>query len=78
MSGEIPAPAPTAQGMERFSTVCKRVLTADPFYFPQADYRGKTIFFCTETCLGAFLADPDVFYRVHPNSEKAKDHVETG
>lgn len=25
---------------------------------------------CTEACLGAFLADPDVFCKVHRNSDK--------
>jgi len=57
---------------ERFHTVCKRVFHADPAYFPQAKYQGKTIYFCTETCLEAFLADPKRFYCAHskPGSRK--------
>jgi len=62
----------------RFVVLCGRVFRdADPQYFPVVQYRGRTIRLCTESCLGAFLADPDIFYKVHRNSEKGKDHVET-
>ena len=62
----------------RFVTLCGRSFRdTDPTYFPRAPYRSRTIYLCTESCLGAFLADPDVFYKVHRNSEKGKDHVET-
>jgi len=62
----------------RFVTLCGRIFhDADPAYFPRAHYRGRTIYLCTESCLGAFLADPDIFYKVHRNSEKGKEHVET-
>jgi YHS domain-containing protein len=50
---------------QRFHTVCKRVFKADPSYFPQAEYHGKKIYFCTESCLNAFLADPERFYCAH-------------
>jgi hypothetical protein len=61
----------------RFVTLCGRIFReADPAYYPRAEYRDRTIYLCTESCLGAFLADPDVFYKVHRNSEKGKDHVE--
>ena len=57
----------------QFVTLCGRVFRdTDPAYFPRAQYRGRTIYLCTESCLGAFLADPDLFYRVHRNSEKGK------
>jgi YHS domain-containing protein len=57
----------------RFVVLCGRIFReADPAYFPRAEYRGRTLLFCTETCLGAFLADPDIFYKVHRNSEKEK------
>ena len=57
----------------QFVTLCGRILRdTDPAYFPRAEYRGRTILFCTEACLGAFLADPDVFYKAHRNSEKDK------
>ena len=57
----------------KFVTLCGRIFRdADPDYFPRAQYRGRTISLCTDSCLGAFLADPDIFYRVHRNSEKGK------
>ena len=57
----------------RFVTLCGRIFRdTDPQYYPRAQYKGRTILFCTESCLGAFLADPDVFYKVHRNSEKGK------
>jgi YHS domain-containing protein len=62
----------------RFVTLCGRKFhDTDPAYFPRAQYRGRMIYLCTESCLGAFLADPHVFYKAHRNSEKGKDHVET-
>ena len=62
----------------RFVTLCGRKFRdTDPVYFPRLEYRGRTIYLCTEACRGAFLADPDVFYKVHRNSEKGKEHVET-
>lgn len=58
----------------QFVTLCGRIFrNTDPAYFPRAQYRGRTILLCTESCLGAFLADPDVFYKVHRNSEKDKN-----
>jgi YHS domain-containing protein len=62
----------------RFVVLCGRIFhDADAQYFPAAEYRGRKLLFCTESCLGAFIADPEVFYKVHRNSEKDKDHVET-
>ncbi|MBI1792798.1 MAG: hypothetical protein HYR70_01230 [Chloroflexi bacterium] len=56
---------------QRFVTLCGRIFNdTDPRYFPRAEYRGRTIYLCTEACLNAFLADPDVFYKTHRNSEK--------
>lgn len=46
-------------------TVCHRTLTGDPVSFPTADFHGKTIYFCTETCLSVFLSDPERFYSAH-------------
>ncbi|MGE5464308.1 MAG: hypothetical protein ACM3PS_13190 [Syntrophothermus sp.] len=63
----------------QFVTLCGRIFRdTDPAYFPRATYRGRTIYLCTDSCLGAFLADPDLFYKVHRNSEKGKTDVETG
>ena len=56
----------------RFHTLCKRVFRANPGYFPSAAYHGKTIFFCTETCLDAFLADPERFYCAHSQPASRK------
>jgi YHS domain-containing protein len=52
-----------------FVTLCGRIFyDTDPQYFPSSEYRGRTIYFCTESCLGAFRADPERFYRAHRNS----------
>lgn len=62
----------------RFVTLCGRKFRdTDPAYFPRCEYRGRTIYLCTESCLEAFRADPDAFYKAHRNSEKGKEHVET-
>ena len=54
-----------------FATLCGRIFRdADPQYFPSAAHRDKRILLCTDACLGAFLADPDVFCKVHRNSDK--------
>jgi hypothetical protein len=61
------------QSHPRFVTLCGRIFRdTDPAYFPRAVYRSRTIYLCTEACLGAFLADPDVFYKVHRNAETGK------
>jgi len=58
---------------KQFVTLYGRIFRdTDSAYFPRLQYRGKTIYLCTESCLGAFLADPDIFYKVHHNSEKGK------
>jgi YHS domain-containing protein len=58
---------------KQFVTLCGRIFRdTDPQYYLHAEYRGRTILFCTESCRDAFLADPDLFYKVHRNSEKGK------
>jgi YHS domain-containing protein len=58
----------------RFVTLCGRIFRdTDPAYFPRLEYRGRTIYFCTQSCLDAFRADPEVFYKAHRNSEKGKE-----
>jgi YHS domain-containing protein len=59
-----------AQSAQPFYTVCKRVISADPAYSPRTEYRGKTIYFCTESCLDAFVADPERFYFAHSRPRK--------
>lgn len=52
-----------------FVALCGRIfVNTDPQYFPRAEYRGRTIYFCTDSCRGAFLSDPERFYRAHRNS----------
>ena len=59
-----------------FVTLCGRVFRdTDRSYFPNADWQGHTLYFCTQVCLEAFLADPEAFYRSHRNSEKKKGPV---
>ena len=41
-------------------TACGGVLK-DPENYPSAEYRGKTVYFCTKGCLRAFEQDPDRF-----------------
>jgi hypothetical protein len=54
-----------------FATLCGRIFRdTDPQYFPSAEHRGKRVLLCTDACLGAFLADPDLFCKVHRNSDK--------
>jgi YHS domain-containing protein len=56
----------------RLITLCGRVfLEADPRYFPKAPYRGVMLYFCTESCLAAFEADPRRFHRAH---RRSNDH----
>jgi len=58
--------------LTRLVTLCGRIINADPAYFPRAEYRGRTIYFCTNVCLDAFLADPDAFYKAHRKSDRKK------
>jgi len=64
----------------QFTTLCGRTLrNTDPQYFPRAQYHGRTIYLCTESCLNAFLADPDLFYKAHRKSKNDKSQpVEKG
>lgn len=45
--------------------LCGRRITADLKYVPHAEYLGETIYFCAESCLDAFRADPDRFFSAH-------------
>jgi YHS domain-containing protein len=50
---------------KRPQTVCGRDMTTDIAWYPHADFNGRRIYFCTEFCLEAFLADPERFYIAH-------------
>ncbi|RJP49453.1 MAG: hypothetical protein C4583_12335 [Anaerolineaceae bacterium] len=56
-----------------FVALCGRVFHSDPEFFPQAEYHDRTIFLCTEVCLGAFLSDPDRFVAAHKKSYKKQN-----
>ncbi|OIN85740.1 MAG: hypothetical protein AUJ21_12590 [Anaerolineae bacterium CG1_02_58_13] len=53
-----------------FVALCGRVFRSDPEFFPQAEYRGRTIYLCTDACLGAYLSDPERFVAAHKKSYK--------
>ena len=56
-----------------FVALCGRIFHSDPEFFPQAEFRGRIIYLCTDACLGAFLSDPDRFVAAHKKSFKKKD-----
>ena len=62
---DLTPPAPACP-----ETVCRRLIPADPAYYPQAEYRGQVLYFCTETCLHAFQDDPERFIAVHIKEKK--------
>jgi len=65
------------QKRKAFVTLCGRIYRdTDPQYFPSAEHHGRKLFLCTDACLGAFLSDPEIFYKVHRNSEKVKVKLE--
>jgi hypothetical protein len=69
----MPETSSSEKRRKPFITLCGRIFQdADPVYYPRAEYRGRTIYLCTDSCMGAFLADPDLFYKVHRNLEKGK------
>jgi YHS domain-containing protein len=72
MTEHLQATTTADQATWHFYTVCKRVFTANPAYFPRAEYRGKVIYLCTEACLDAFLADPERFQYAHSQPSKRK------
>ena len=45
--------------------LCGRGMTAHPDYAVHEIYQGRTLYFCTESCLNAFRADPERFYCAH-------------
>ncbi len=66
MSDQSP---PRGQRAFKFVTLCGRTFhNTDPQYFPRAEYRGRLLYFCTDSCLGAFRADPARFYVAHRRS----------
>ena len=60
-----PAETVPTQPTAPASLVCGRSMTIAPENFHQAEYQGRTIYFCTEFCLETFRADPERFYNAH-------------
>jgi YHS domain-containing protein len=56
-----------------FIALCGRAFHSDPDFFPQVEFKGRTIYLCTSVCLDAFLADPDRFYISHRKKYIKKD-----
>lgn len=51
--------------------VCGRLITGGyAGYYHPTTYQDRTIYFCTEFCYEAFLADPDRFYAAHHKKKK--------
>jgi YHS domain-containing protein len=46
-------------------TLCGRTLISDPAYFQSAEYKGQTVYFCTDYCRNAFERDPERFVEAH-------------
>jgi len=54
--------------------VCGRNITADTIWYPHSKYQGQTVYFCTESCLEAFNADPEHFYTAHgPKKDESQN-----
>jgi YHS domain-containing protein len=64
----VPAPDASEEQLAFPETVCHRTIRGDPAYYPQADFHGRRIYFCAETCQSVFLSDPDRFYAAHSKS----------
>jgi YHS domain-containing protein len=62
---------------DSFVALCGRVFHADPDYFPQAEFRGRTIYLCTDACLGALLSDPERFVAAHKRKYAQKGEAST-
>jgi len=46
-------------------TVCHRTIRGGQAYFPQTEFHGRILYFCTEACQNVFLSDPERFYAAH-------------
>ena len=57
---------------------CGRTTRGNPAYFPQAEHGGKTLYFCTESCLHAFASDPDRFYPAHRRARQPRGPAKDG
>jgi YHS domain-containing protein len=51
--------------LDSLKTVCQRIIQGDQAFFPQAEFHGQTVYFCTEACQMVFLSDPERFINAH-------------
>jgi YHS domain-containing protein len=61
----------TDTSLIEYKTACGGVIK-DPSNYPNAEYRGERVYFCTRACLRVFEQDPDAFMsgeREHPLEE---------
>jgi YHS domain-containing protein len=49
--------------------LCGRQMTVHPDYAITEDFQGRTLYFCTQSCLHAFRADPERFYCAHSKTK---------
>ena len=62
---EKPSVPKAQMNTSNLQMLCGRRITTYLTYIPQTEYQGVTIYFCTESCLNAFLADPERFSCAH-------------
>jgi len=53
-------PQAKSSSQPEIKTVCGGWIQ-DVSNFPDAEYQGKKVYFCTSACLKAFLSSPDAF-----------------
>lgn len=60
-----PAADPNEARLDSFITICQRSIQGDQAFFLQGEFRGQTVYFCTEACQQVFLSDPEGFIAAH-------------
>ena len=59
-----------------FATLCGRIFRdANIEEYPSTKHKSKKVILCSQTCLDSFLAEPEVFCKVHRNSEKTAEQI---
>ena len=60
-----PAADPNEARLVLLKTICQRNILGDKAFFPQGEFHGQTVIFCTEACQQVFLSDPECFITAH-------------
>jgi YHS domain-containing protein len=60
-----PAADPNESRLDSLQTICQRSIQGDQAFFPQGEFHGQTVYFCTEACQQVFLSDPERFITAH-------------